>query len=716
MIKNGNYYYVNFDEHKEKFIKVLTEYYGDEFEEIIRERMDTITYVPFHKFDAVSLYYGKQMDKYREEILDAFARISGRENLTDEQKDIVWENGGSKFFSAMHNGGNLQESDYLFEGKDELLENRKKVAELFGLTNEETLIEDLKTEARNVRLALAEVTKNHPCDVFHDLDLVVRNRNHALQSYLILLNKHLSPLTEHDIELISKGTFDSYDREDLDSKNLLFGTTIEEPGLVSYFTSENQQKANSEDIYDQIEVYEGQLMFYALNAGYDKLKYVTLDELYSRVKVENTEEYFDRIKKEIAHLQEIEPSNVMTAEVADRIEEIRRSLCQGIFHGTKMTENLNRSYSGSSHNVDDPLQWLTSLGYERTEYDKPSNVIFFNEDNITTDQTLLYFIHELNHAIGHGKAILDKNKKYAISKSGVIHSIRQVIDGKYIGGVYDVAGDPTKVGEDWNHRMSCDMLDIFLAMYDNIFDESDSGHVIDESDKDICVYSYYNFMTERLWEKMKDIVKRYRMRDDASLFYDVEHHEPVDLKEYIINALDYAVKKRINPIEIHKRGEINGKIFYTLCNLVDCFENEIAQELYYKDIKPEDLMNRDDFSDLPNMTDDLNVQLQAYKYMADKLTDEILEDRQDIRDRAYDQIENDKKLKRFLNAVKNKRKVNIKISPKTPGASKFLDHFKNKQANQNNNRERTSDEVECRVLPFRNDNLLTSSDNIDMVM
>ena len=225
MIKDGNYYYLNFDEHKEKFIDVFTEYYGSEFAETIRNRINSITYVPFMKFDYVSSYYGKLMDKYKDEIIAEFKKISGHD-VKKEDEDLIWKDGGSSIFASEIDGHNLENCDFLFEVKNEYLTIRDKVITALGLDKSADLVEQFKCEARNLKKALAEVEKRHPCQVFNDLERGIRNRNDSLQKFLVNVNKYFLNLSEHDIELINSPDFDTYDREDLNSKYLMFGTLI----------------------------------------------------------------------------------------------------------------------------------------------------------------------------------------------------------------------------------------------------------------------------------------------------------------------------------------------------------------------------------------------------------------------------------------------------------------------------------------------------------
>jgi len=57
MIKDGNYYYLDFEKYRSKFEDVLTRYYGEKNRDRIIHRLNKAIYVPFTKYDSVIEYY-----------------------------------------------------------------------------------------------------------------------------------------------------------------------------------------------------------------------------------------------------------------------------------------------------------------------------------------------------------------------------------------------------------------------------------------------------------------------------------------------------------------------------------------------------------------------------------------------------------------------------------------------------------------------------------
>jgi len=652
MIKDGNYYYLNFDEHKEKFIDVFTEYYGSEFAETIRNRINSITYVPYMKFDYVSSYYGKLMDKYKDEIIAEFKKISGHD-VKKEDEDLIWKDGGSSIFASEIDGHNLENCDFLFEVKNEYLAIRDKVTTALGLDKSADLVEQFKCEARNLKKALAEVEKRHPCQVFNDVERGIRNRNDSLQKFLVNVNKYFLNLSEHDIELINSPNFDTYDREDLNSKYLMFGTTIEEPGLIKYFTSESEETIKNGDIDDKITINEGRVRFMALNSGYEHLKHVTIDELYGKTEIKDKDDYLKRLIQEQINIAQIEPEGLIPPAVADKVEECRLVFSRNLYVGCQMIANLSNSYQGTSHNVENVEEWFTCLEFERQKYDQPINVIYFNENqSIKASRLISNLIHEINHAVGHGKAVLDKNKKLAVSKSGIIEFLRVVYNGEDLGEYVAGNEDILNIGEDYNERMAREQTEMFLSKYPNVFDDADVELKYEENWH--CAYDFFNFMTDKSWEQFADVIKRYRLLDDVGIYYDVDKRQAFGLREYAVDTIKYVYNKHFNPKKLSTRGEINSIIFQELGALIEEFKDNLLPCLYDLEIKPTDLQNRDDFSDLPNMTDEINEELKYYKQTADEITDRLFNDRLDLIDRVDRQLLRERKYKRFRDYILNK--------------------------------------------------------------
>ena len=172
MIKKGNYHYFNFDDHREKFVDIFTQYYGKQYEKTIRERLENFVYVPYMNFNYLNQYFNYYLSTFRNEIIEEYCKLSGRKDLTPEQKDVVWSKGGSTFFALVNEGENLVECDFLGDEKVELLNHRTTVAKSFGIEDEEPY-PALVREARYVFQALQKVCENHPCDVFYDMILVL---------------------------------------------------------------------------------------------------------------------------------------------------------------------------------------------------------------------------------------------------------------------------------------------------------------------------------------------------------------------------------------------------------------------------------------------------------------------------------------------------------------------------------------------------------------
>ena len=77
MIRNGNYKWLNFNKIKPMMKQVFTEYYGEEHQAYLEKIIDSINYVPFHKFDYVNEYYKLHIMNFKDEIVNNFCKLAG---------------------------------------------------------------------------------------------------------------------------------------------------------------------------------------------------------------------------------------------------------------------------------------------------------------------------------------------------------------------------------------------------------------------------------------------------------------------------------------------------------------------------------------------------------------------------------------------------------------------------------------------------------------
>jgi len=626
MIKEGNYHFFDFAKHREKFEDIFADYYGREHLDTIKERMDSVVYVPYMNFDHVNSYFNHRLDLFRDEILEEYSRLSGRAELTDAQKDMIWNNGGSVFTGLCINGDNLMDSDHLGDEKIERINDRLLVAKEFGVTDENPY-EFLAEQARYVFKAIEKVCKEHPCDAFTDMMRAIKLRNIALQMYLTYVNKHFLCVTDRDYDIINKPDFDSQDKENLDCFHILFEGSIEHQGLVQYFTSESEERTNK-SVQDRIEVYEGRVQMLALCGGIENLEHVTIDELFGEV--DYTEEYGNRLAKELVHLGQKFPEYYIMPSVADKIENVRQGYLLSLYAGCKFAQNLNKTYNTMTHEVHDDTRYVTYLEFLNDELGHdPINVMFFDESQcIDPERLLSNLIHELNHILGRGLDRLDNNGKKVASNTGMIQFVRKVEDGE-VGDYYRNNKAILNNEENWNEQMTQEILKMFVDKY---------GLVIGVDDVETpnlegwqCVYDYYSFMSQPFWEKYKDKLKNERLKDIPSYFYDLGRREAISKYERFRDSIGYKVKKIVTPERIKNKGFLNHRIIEKLGKLIEEFQSSgHITRLINLRISPESLIGVKDFSTIENMPEDLAITLSAYKTVADSLMKEMQEDEQKL--------------------------------------------------------------------------------------
>jgi hypothetical protein len=206
--------------------------------------------------------------------------------------------------------------------------------------------------------------------------------------------------------------------------------------------------------------------------------------------------------------------------------------------------------------------------------------------------------------------------------------------------------------ENWNERMTGEVADLFQKKYGCIFEDGDIN-VIDEKEYEYeCAYNYYNFMTDKFWDLYKEDIKKHRIHEGATIFYDFEKMPAYTQKEYNSNRAKYKFLKAFNPDKLIERGPINYDILSKLGNLIVDFKDFASKKLFaIKGIKPEHLYDPKN-CELEGMTEEIATQLEAYKIVADNIYDEMMKETNQIYKRKA-LIDN---IKSFRHSFKSKDK------------------------------------------------------------
>ena len=577
MIKDGNYYFLDYDAHKEEFIQILIDDYGKEHEKTIRERMDKVIYVPYMKYDNVIDYYSQSMTEHSEEIYKAFARIRGI-RPTKKMKELIWKDGGSRCFAANFEGENLDDCEF-FLGKeycDEIRKARAEVCEAFGITAENP-IPEIQTLCRQVKAALRTVADRHPCQVYRDVEKFINNKNSLLQKYLTYVSKYYLSMTDRDIDIINNPDFDSYDVDNLDCKYMFFEDTISNPGFVSFFTSASQDYVMNGTMEDQIRVLAGRAKWFALNGGPECLKFVTSEELFSKEQPTDQEDYIIRLINELEYQVTAQPEATMTMPVADAIENNRRFLAETQYFGCRFAQNLNKSWDGDVHTASSDDQWMTTMSYMGGSVDVPINTIFFNEDTKQDPEQLLSsLLHENNHAVAFGNVFVSKNNKRAYGRYGLVGRLLAIDSDRQYCGTYEVPDYDgiLAIEENLNERQAKRQTEMYLKKYKCPFEACDIKHK-QHSENFYCLYDYWSFLTEKFYQVYGDQIKETRVTDGQKFYFDTEGMPPATKVESVLDYIKAQYRKRVDPENFAEQGFLSYNKVARLGRIIEQFQEVV---------------------------------------------------------------------------------------------------------------------------------------------
>ena len=335
MIKDGNYYFYDFEKDRDKFKEVLTRYYGQEYSQQVSKKIDSMLYVPYLREEYVYYYSFCHLNKYRKDVAEEFASLSGIQELPQECygddgyiAELCW--------TGIIFGENLSIAPVAQELINNINGCRTSFAKLFGIEGDDKEVESKVLHLMGLYLTAEKnvMRDKYPCDVFDDDIKYTDNKQNQLQAYLFQLNRRLFDINEHDIAIFNSQNFEPWDAENLRSKYILYGNNITEGGLIESFCTQetNQPFAEPSDILD---IYRSRLKFFKFCLGErGGFKHVSDEEVYNY----KCDSYQDLLGRLIAEYQEYEstyPDMVIPEGIANQIKSLRLHFKENTMAGVK---------------------------------------------------------------------------------------------------------------------------------------------------------------------------------------------------------------------------------------------------------------------------------------------------------------------------------------------------------------------------------------------
>lgn len=627
MIKDGNYYFLDFDKHREKFIETFVKFYGERHRDIITQKINNVSYNPFISDDYLYDYYGSFIGQHNEEIAKAFLKSEGIDNPSDDLINFVFNKEGiSQLIVALVYGENClnKPNKYSTIQREEIEKIQKRIGKEFGI--KPITYDDCRKLYNRFHVFLNKYRQEHPCDVFNDINKLKENKNRLLQDYLKEISKGYVNLSVKDQELLDKPNFDTIDIFNLDCSDIFFKDSICSPGYISAFTTDRLKSKNS-SIYNQISFYRDRLAYYAsiMTNAKDVFDFVTLDEILRGEQITNEQEFLKRLKYQTEIIELSYPSIVFSTETADEIENYRNFYVNSIYNGCKFIKNVNKRIRGHIHTDyrDEEHDYYALLAYDKDDKNSPVSDIVFNESEYYPVGDILgNLIHEINHIVSHHEALPTKERNIVKLRTGIKRNYNQILpDGKTLGNEVGFETSTGKLEENINERLRKELDEIFCSLYENPFQESDI--TLKDRERFFAVYDYYNFLTEKFYNKFKRFIKEHRINADFDMYFK-EDIIPTSNFKVKLSKLESYLKKKLMPEEYGKRGVVDREKVETLGQLINIFDTEVFPKVQEYDINIFDFLQKsNDYKKLPITT---RIQLIDLEQKADELFDIMIED------------------------------------------------------------------------------------------
>lgn len=633
MIKNGNYYFLDWEAHKDKFIEVFKEFYGEGNEQEVQDRLETTVYLPYLEPEVIYEYYGKLILDHKDELVADFRKRMGLKKVSAEMADMLWssETLDSPITNCLANGENLEQlANFDPEGVGKLLQDREKAYKLFGIDGENKL-DQLHDVVRQLNRSIRTIEERYPCDVFRDIKKYQQNKVSALQMYLVKLAKYGIKFSDKDDDIINNPDIDFVDFTNLDCNHILFGKNIKTPGLIETFSSKYEAILQAgTDISTIEDILKARLQYYYFQNGCeDTFTYVSLDEICGRKQPKDIYDFLERMNQELLEQSIADPESTITPQTADFIEKIRGVYADGLYSGCKFAKNINKEYQEAVHDPDES-QWVTYLNHIDQHADRPINHIFFNESGtLTAEQLLANMIHELNHVASRGPAESDSTGKYVYERIGIAISAKGVTDGVLSPHYARWNEGVMSVEENVNERLSQEILDLFLSKYDNPYEESDVPFR-KQKDEMECLYDYWNPLTDKFYERYRDAIILHRINPNFDMYYDDEGLYATN-KEQFMRNLSSKFRRVVAPTSFSDLGVVDYKKVAELGELVHSFREHVLPHIADSGVRLSEFIDRkgENYRTLPLAVRDA---LDAYYWEADKIFGKMIADEEKLYD------------------------------------------------------------------------------------
>ena len=547
-IINGNYTFLDLKDIKGNIIDTFTGYFGEEYRETIKNRLDRVLFAPYHSLDYINEYYLEHINRYSSEIyyrtienlgikstpeIERILRSYGaiRDN---ELRDVVFYD--NSLVGTVHRKINE--------------ETLRPVADAFGINtgslerDRAELVRIYKTFLSTIR----EVENENECDVFYDTQVIHWNNIDFVKRLVSKAKKLGIQVSENDEQMLTRNDLEMCDLLDLDCFGSLFMDSVSYPGSISYFSSARQKELEETPNSNYIIQHRLQYLFKngAMPVYFTKEEIESDDFLFSQNAGDE-----ERLLKEY-YFQLVACKNIIpSCKAVDNLEAYREELRKSMAHNTRINHTLQRIGLTIGKNTN---EFFASNRYPGGKEKNQIVAIGMNFDPIYDDASFLeVLMHELDHAISfynHRKLSQDK----VLKTRGVAVSRLKVIDGEVREEIFDHELD--NLEEYCNQMQTKELVDLYTKMYGIPYIPSSDLSVGKKNNTFSSLYENFGFLASGFYEMFLPELKKSKV-ENIPLFYDYTPHTEKKAPGSIVSLVKERINRAISP-----RNTSNGKIDY----------------------------------------------------------------------------------------------------------------------------------------------------------
>lgn len=642
MIKNGNYVDV-YEDIKEYVIEAFVKYYGEQYRNVVEEKINNTDVTGFEGRDYVEKYYDEYILKYRDEILNEFYKKLNLKRC-DYLDSIIWSENKPLSFAEINlaaiGGYSLDDYELTAISENKIKNCREDIYNYIGSQLDD---KDDKEKYRILKLfrqvfvdSVKVIEAKYPCDVFTDINNLESNIVSFTKKFLQEADKYYT-LSEEDKKMLDNPDLDLLDIYNIDNNAIFMNCDLCFEGSIGAFTTDNSEVLEDEhsSVASKLEIIIDRLIYLADNTE-AQFKYFDKEDIYDlRNKInapmdsKNRRAVITRIMAEYSYQKDNFICNdrikldkrskikawsngeFVPSIIADSIEGQRKyhaSLCQkGLMYYHSIAQNP-RAYEDMLFME---FEGMNDKYFHENNIYKPFSKVFIKEENASIDMRtyLATLVHELNHSMTLSVPY-EISKKHFKNKSNITHNCSE--QKNLTVGDYLSSTTTDQFEEYINERQTQEILPILYKILEDNNVKLENDGVLNQPNSNWSAhYNLYEFLLEDFYKLFRDELKIINVEDNFSFNFDFSM--PINNGEKIVDMITRRFKKTFGRKKFFEEGLVDMYYLCELGALVETFNTEIAPYIARADIKNEEFRDRRNWLRLPKQ-----IQLKLYSLLKKK--------------------------------------------------------------------------------------------------